>query len=240
MEEISVKRTVISLGGSILVRGSKDAEFLSMIAAIIRGSSEDMALAIITGGGRTAREYIGIGRTCGADEATLDEIGIAATRLNAFLLVSALKGHCYPRPFLSIDEGLAALGSFRIAVGGGTHPGHTTDAVAALLAERWGADLLLNLTSVDGAYTADPEKDPSAKRIERMTSTELVELVDGAGRSAGSHSVMDPLAAQVLHRAKIPTCILHGRDLESVRSCLRGGHFKGTIVEPDRGDRYNG
>jgi uridylate kinase len=198
-----------------------------------------MALAIITGGGRTAREYIAIGRTCGADEATLDEIGIAATRLNAFLLISALKGNSYPRPFISIDEGLTALGSFRIAVGGGTHPGHTTDAVSALLAERWGADIMLNLTSVDGAYTADPEKDPKAKRIERMTSSELVKLVSGAGRTAGSHSVMDPLAAQVLHRARIPSCILHGRDLESVRACLSGDQFNGTIVEPDRGDGYN-
>jgi uridylate kinase len=236
MEVRKVKKIVISLGGSILVRGSGDAEYLRAITSVLSERSEGTSIAVITGGGRTARDYIGLGRSCGADEATLDEVGIAATRLNAILLISALRGSCYPRPFLSIDEGLAALVTHGIAVGGGTHPGHTTDAVAAILAERWGADLLLNLTSVDGAYTADPEKDPEAKRLDHLTSSELVGLVAPTGRSAGSHSVMDPLAAHIVHRARIPVRILHGRDIEGIRSCMAGRRFKGTMVEPDRRD----
>ena len=231
-----MKKVVISLGGSILLRGSDDAEYLSSISSLLIDASKSCSIAVVTGGGRTARTYIELGRGCGADEATLDEVGIAATRLNAYLLIAALKGGTYPRPFQSIDEGLTALSSFRLAVGGGTHPGHTTDAVSALLAERWGADMLINLTSVDGAYTSDPNEDPGAKKIARMTSSDLVRLVEATVRTAGSHSVMDPLAAQIVHRSRIPLRILHGRDVAGIRACLRRATFKGTIVEPDRGD----
>jgi Uridylate kinase len=51
---------------------------------------------------------------------------------------------------------------------GGTEPGHTTDTVAMLLAERIGANVMINATSVDGVYTADPRKDSSARKLENL------------------------------------------------------------------------
>ena len=124
---------------------------------------------VVVGGGGEARRYIGVARTLGIDEATLDETGILVTRLNARLLIAALGDAAYPR----VPETYAAAKECgvagRIVVMGGVAPGQTTDAVAAVLAEEVGADLLINATSVPGIFTADPKRDPSATRYETMT-----------------------------------------------------------------------
>jgi len=161
-------------------------------------------------------------------------MGIQATRLNAWLVIGALKEKCYPKPFTSLEEAIIGASTFRFTVGGGTHPGHTTDAVGALVAEIWGADVFLNLTAVDGAYTRDPNLFKDAERIEEMSTGDLRKLVSGTSRGAGSHSVLDPLAAEIVHRAAIRTCILDGRDIRNLLSCIRGDDFHGTDVIPGR------
>jgi uridylate kinase len=162
-------------------------------------------------------------------------MGIQATRLNAWLMIGALKGESvYPRPFDEMEEALVGAATHRFTIGGGTHPGHTTDAVSALIAEMWGADMFLNLTAVDGAYTADPKEDPKAVWIPRMTTGELCDLVSSTERGAGSHSVLDPLAATVVHRSGIKTFILDGRDIGNLVDCLKGNDFHGTIVLPGK------
>ena len=230
-----MKKIVISLGGSILVRGEDDSGYLRALRELLTSFPGEYRFIIITGGGPTAREYIAHGRDLGSDEATLDWIGIAASRLNAWLVISAIGPSCYPRPAEDIEEALSASSSFRFVVGGGTHPGHTTDTVSALIAERWKASAFLNLTAVPGAFTDDPTVNEEATRIDRMTSSRLLKLVSGTDKGAGSHSVMDPLAANILHRARLPTYILHGGDIGSVASCMRGEPFQGTVIEPDGG-----
>jgi uridylate kinase len=148
-------------------------------------------------------------------------------------MIGALRGEeVYPRPFTGIEEALIGASNHRFTIGGGTHPGHTTDAVSALIAEMWRADHFLNLTAVDGAYTSDPNKDPAAERIPSMTSSELCELVSSTTKGAGSHSVMDPLAAAIIHRAGIKTSIIDGRDVPNLLRCIEGEGFHGTIVSP--------
>ncbi len=223
---------VISLGGSILVRGEDDALYIRELLDALSSLDGSTRYIIVTGGGQTARKYIGTGREAGANEAYLDNIGIQATRLNACLVISAVKESCYPKPFLDLEEAIIGASNFRFTIGGGTHPGHTTDAVGALVAEMWGADLFLNLTAVDGAYTKDPNRFDDAERIEGMTTGELRTLVSETSRGAGSHSVLDPLAAEIVHRASIRTCILDGRDINNVILSIRGEEFHGTEVIP--------
>ena len=98
-----------------------------------------------------------------------DTIGIGATKLNSALLVAAL-GDAAPQEIPDTYAQAARLAQpGRIVVMGGVAVGQTTDAVAALLAEYVHADKIIVATSVDGVYTADPEKDPAAKKLERMT-----------------------------------------------------------------------
>jgi uridylate kinase len=89
---------------------------------------------------------------------------------------------------------------------------------------------LVNATSVDGAYTSDPKKDVTAKRIPRMSHGDLVRLVSGTANGAGPTTVFDPVGAEVLARTGIPLIIVDGRDLPNLSEALRAREFKGTLV----------
>ncbi len=185
------------------------------------------------GGPPPPRDYIAGARALGADEATLDDAGIAATRLNARFLLAALPG-AHPVPARSHTEALVAARSSSLVVMGGTHAGHTTDAVGAMLAEKAGAGRLVVATNVDGVYTADPAKDPEAERLPELTHDELVEITSGAATSAGTSGVVDPMAARVLARSGIPAAIVDGKDLKALEEALAGGEdLPGSLVRSE-------
>ncbi|NIP35479.1 MAG: UMP kinase, partial [Thermoplasmata archaeon] len=154
-----------------------------------------------------------------------DRVGIDATRLNARLLISALGGTAFPDVPPTVDDALAAARSHPIVVMGGTVPGQTTDTVSAELAEMGGAEELMILTNVNGVYTADPRRDPGAERLERITTSQLVDIVSGGPYKAGSTAIVDPVAAGIIHRGRITTKVLDGRDLDQVSAALAGGDF---------------
>ena len=94
--------------------------------------------------------------------------------MNAMLLAGALGDAACPLIAGSQAEAMALGATGRIVLMGGVTPAQTTDAVAAVLAEWCGADLMVNLTSVDGIYTADPRIDPAAERLARLTPEKLL------------------------------------------------------------------
>jgi len=131
-------KVVCSIGGIYFA----DAARIKALAEVLDELAESCALYVVTGGGAIARDSITIARDLGANEACCDYIGIAVTRLNAKLLITALK-EAYPEPFYDYKEVAAVQEANKIAVMGGVSPGHTTDAVAAILAEYVDADLSL-------------------------------------------------------------------------------------------------
>lgn len=226
-----MEAVVLSLGGSVLIKDDgPDTAYLRALAKVLIGLSAKYKLYVVTGGGKIARQYIRAGRALGADESYLDEMGIEVTRLNARLLIVALGERACHSPPKNYEEAQHAARSNGIVVMGGVSPGITTDAVSALLAERVKAKRLVNATSVDGAYTADPKKDPTATRIPKMTHKELIELVGRAPASAGPNNVFDALGARVLERSKIELAIVDGKDLSNLIAALEGKKFKGTHV----------
>ena len=224
-----MKTIVISLGGSVLVPDigknniKKYRDLLSSLKDIC-------TIYIVVGGGGEARRYIGAARDLNIDEGTADEIGILITRLNARLLMHALAKDCYPDIPESYNDALIAGESGKIVVMGGVTPAQTTDAVAAVLAERAGADLLINATAVDGIYTADPRKDTTAEKIPFLTPDELIEIVQTGRMDAGSNNVIDLVAAKVIQRSKIPMAVLDGRKPENVLALIQNGVNKGSLV----------
>lgn len=226
----AMEPVVLSLGGSVLVKEEADTSYIRRLSKILMGVSANYRLYIVTGGGKIARYYIRAGRDLGADESSLDEMGIEVTRLNARLLITALGDKASHVPPRNYDEAVNAGKTHSIVVMGGVSPGITTDAVSALLAERVKAKRLVNATSVDGAYTADPKKDPTATRILKMTHAELISLVASTPASAGPNAVFDTVGAKVLERSKIELAIVDGTDLANLRDALEGKRFNGTIV----------
>ena len=113
---------------------------------------------------------------------------------------------------------------------GGTTPGHTTDLVAAQLARAVRARRLVNATSVDGVYDADPRTHPGARRYDALGYDDLIRLAGPGHARAGPSIVFDPQAARLVARARLPLAVVDGRDLESLRNAIHGRRFRGTKV----------
>ncbi|MGA7861822.1 MAG: UMP kinase [Thermoplasmata archaeon] len=222
---------VLSMGGSVLVTGDEDERFLPDLAALLRKLSSDFPLLVTAGGGRVARDYIRLGRALGLTETELDELGIDVSRLNARLLAAVIGPPCPSHPPTSLAEAVREAHRSRIVVLGGTEPGHTTDGVAGLLAERLRAQRLVNATRVPGLFERDPRKDPSAQRIDRLDYAGFRRMVDASvAGTAGQQFVFDRLGLDSLARAKIPLRIVQGRDLPNLERALRGEDFVGTEI----------
>ncbi len=218
-------KIALSVGGSIL----DDIDYIRKLASVLKKISRKNKLYIVTGGGKTARKYIDICRSFGANESFLDDVGIDATRLNARLLIAAI-GNAYPKPATNFDEAIIGGKNFPVVVMGGTHPGHTTDAVTAMLAERVKADKLIIATNVDYVYTADPKKYRNAKVLKKLTADELIKIASRIGGEAGSKSVVDLLAARIIARSKIKTFVINGKNLSSLKNLVEGKKFVGSVI----------
>jgi len=224
-----MKTIVISLGGSVLVP-SLESNNIAAYAGMLSRLADTFRVFVVVGGGGEARRYISAARSLAIDEATSDEIGILITRLNATMLISALGRAAYPAVPTSHYEALEAATSGKIVIMGGVTPGQTTDAVSAVLAERAGADILINATSVDGIYSADPKKDPDAKKIAHLTPEDLLAIVQGGRMDAGANNVIDLVAAKVVQRNAIPLMVIDGTNPENITAALFEGIFTGSLI----------
>ena len=224
-----MKTIVISLGGSILIPALEKNRIREYVP-VLEEIAAHHRLFVVVGGGGEARRYISAARRLGIDEGTSDEIGILITRLNANLLTAALGEKAYPKVAESHAEAKKFAESGKIVVMGGITPGQTTDAVAAVLAERVGASVFINVTSVDGIYSADPKKNKKARRFETLTPEHLLQIVGGTALTAGSNTVLDIVAARVVERSHIPLVVLDGNNPENLSSAILTGEFTGTVV----------
>jgi uridylate kinase len=224
---------VVSIGGSVLLTGDGDRAYIERLADLLRRRGARGPLAVTVGGGRTAREYIRLGRELGLTEVELDELGIGVTRIHAHLLAASVGGPSAAHPPETIRAAVTALRSASPVVLGGTEPGHTTDGVAALLAVRLRAARVVNATDVDGVYERDPRTDPTARRRDRMRWPDFRAMVAaGTTGTAGQNFLFDRLGADQLARAKIPLAVVAGRDLANLERAIAGRPFAGTVVGP--------
>ena len=224
-----MEKVVISVGGSILIPDKDDAAFIKELASLLRELSEKVQMVVICGGGRVARFYAGTGRELGGTTDELDELGIGATRLNAELLRIALGSSACPSVPRTAEDAARMFGHGKIVVMGGTEPGHTTDAVAAMVAGMIGCGRIVNATSVDAVYSDDPLKDPDAERFTDLTIKELSDIVYKE-HDASKSSVFDPLGVKLAMRDGIDILIVSGRDLGEMRNAILGRKIKGTTV----------
>lgn len=221
---------VVSLGGSVLVPGEGDPKYIKSLAQALIQLSRTYQIFLVTGGGRLARYYIETGRSLGMDERSLDELGIAITRLNARLLIQALGGRAAPSVPEDYTEAERAASEYDIVVMGGQRVSITTDGVAAELADAIGASRLVNATVVDGVYTSDPKTNPGASRIEKITYDELIRIAGEPTGLAGPSMVFDPYAARLVKESRIPLYVVQGRDISALKAAIGGREFSGTIV----------
>ncbi|KZX15013.1 uridylate kinase [Methanobrevibacter cuticularis] len=213
-------RIVVAIGGSILMK-EYDYKKFQEYAEILRFLAQENEIFVVVGGGKPARDYISIVRDLKCGEAKCDDIGIEVTRLNAKLLILALKNDAYPSVPHNFQEAEKYSASGKIVIMGGTEPAHSTDAVSAILAEYTKADLLINLTSVDGMYDKDPTNNSDAKLIEEITATEMLEFIKNKDVKAGTYEFFDMTAIQMIKRSSLETVIANGNDPKNLLKILK-------------------
>lgn len=223
------KRIVIKLSGRIF--GMDNTKALKDYANFFVRISKFCQPVIVAGGGKIARHYISHARSSGADESTLDELGIEVSRLNAKLLIYALKNKAYPHPPTNLQEIRHAVDSGLVVVSGGLHPGQSTNATAALIAEKIHASEFLNATDVDGIYDSDPNKNKKAKKFKRIEIKNLRKLLVHEESIAGGYDLMDIVALKVIERSKIKTRILKA-DVKKIEKAIKGNSVGTEIIIP--------
>lgn len=225
---------VISLGGSIVAPGEVDVAFLTSFHSLLTRTLEADQTArfiLVVGGGGPARAYQSAYRQIsgGGSDDEADWIGIAATRLNGQLLAAVFSDSC--REPVVTDPTEAKRFEGRVLVAAGWKPGFSTDYDAVLLAERFHADTVVNLSNIPQVYSADPKIDPQAKPIDRMSWSEFRALV-GESWEPGKNAPFDPIASRRAAELGLEVVVASGRDIANLERLLAGEGFLGTVIGP--------
>ncbi len=202
------------------------------VAALVR---QGVQLCLVIGGGNIFRGLSAAAR--GMERASADYMGMLATVMNAIAVQNALEKIgvdtrvqsaipmdtiCEPyirrRAQRHLEKGRVVI----FAAGTG-NPFFTTDTAAALRAAEMGCDALFKGTSVDGVYTADPKKDPDARRYDRLTYMDVL---------TQDLKVMDASAISLMRDNAIPIVVFSIRQRGAVLDVLRGAGVHTVICDP--------
>lgn len=233
------KRVLLKLSGEVLMGDAGygiDPTTINRLAEeLIRVRNSGVELAVVIGGGNIFRGMMGT--ASGMDRASADYMGMLATVMNAIALQDAIErngGYARVISALHVKEvaepyirrrALRHLEKGRILVfaAGTGNPYFTTDTAASLRAMEIQAEAVLKGTKVDGVYTADPARDPSAKRYETLTFTEALTKRLG---------VMDATAMSLCRDNRMPIIVFNVTKAGEMFRAVSGEPV-GTIVRED-------
>ena len=222
-------RIVVRLGGSV-VASPINTDLIGKYADIIRSvKQQGHEVAVVVGGGALAREFIGIAKNLHLDMDAQDEIAISCSRLFAQLFLKKLGDVACGKVATTLDEAEKCLRLGKVVVMGGLKPGLTTDAVAAMVAERVDAELLVKGTDQDGVYDKDPRKHPDAVKQDRLSLGDLERILEHNVHHAGIHQIIDPVAMQVLKRKRLRLVVVNGYKPENIVAAIKGENV-GTVI----------
>ena len=236
MMETRYGRVLLKLSGESLMGeqhyGIDPGRLGEYARQIKEAAGRGVHVAIVIGGGNIFRGVQGAAK--GFDRVKGDQMGMLATVINSLALSSALEAEgCASQVFTALNmypigdyyssrKAIEAMerGVVAIVAGGTGNPFFTTDTGAALRAVEIGADAMFKGTRVDGIYTADPEKDPSATKFDRISYDEVV---------ARGLRVMDLTATALCKENGMPIVVF---DMDTPGNLARvlDGENIGTVV----------
>lgn len=224
---------IISVGGSMIAPDAPDTNFLRSFCDMAKSwlsADASRRLILVAGGGAPARVYQNaFHAVCGneADANAADWIGIMATRLNAQLLKACFGDLCCEDVVYNPTEPPEFTG--KVLVASGWKPGFSTDNDAVLLAEKYDADLVINLSNIEKVYTDDPRKNPDAKPLDEISWKDFRAMV-GDEWTPGKNSPFDPVASKKAEEMKLTVICAAGKNIENIKAILDGKKFVGTKI----------
>ncbi len=223
-------RIILRIGGSV-VASPINADLINSYASLLTSLRQrGHEIVAVVGGGTLAREFIRAAKEMGLDENAQDKIAISVSRLFAQLLVLRLNEINCARVVTALDEVVECLSRTRIIVMGGLKPGLTTDAVAAMAAERIEADLIVKGTDQDGVFDKDPRKHTKAIKLDHIFLDDLSKVFGESKHKAGIHQIIDPIAIEVLKRCRVKMVVVNGFQTANILAAVEGKTV-GTVIE---------
>ena len=228
---ILLKLSGESLGGEKGV--GLDVEMMVQYAReIARVAKEGVQIAIVIGGGNIFRGVTGVGK--GFSRVKGDQMGMLATVINSIGLSMSIKSEGIEAEvftstpmepmarYYAKEKAVEVMerGGVAIIAGGTGNPFFTTDSASALRACEIEADALLKGTRVDGVYTADPEKDPSAVKYDALTFDKAL---------ADNLRIMDQTAFALCKENNMPIIVFDMNKVGNLFDLMQGGKV-GTVV----------
>lgn len=238
MGQPKYRRVILKISGEGLCKPGGmglDQEEISRIAlaakAVVAGGTQ---LGIVVGGGNFIRGQV-LSQAGHVKRATGDYMGMLATCINALALQDTLEDLGAPTRVLTAIEmrqiaepfirrrAVRHLEKGRIVIlaGGTGNPYFTTDTCAALRASELEAEVLMKATKVDGVFTADPVKDPTARKFDRLTYQEVLEKQLG---------VMDLTAISMCMASRIPIVVFNLKKEGNIARVIAGETIGTTIT----------
>ncbi len=238
MSTLKFKRILLKISGEVLMGGQPFGIDLATVGRIadevVTAQKAGAQVALVIGGGNIFRGMAGAAK--GMDRVSADHMGIMATVMNALAMQGVLTGKGVDARVLSaiamptIAETYAAAkgrhhlekGRVVICAGGTGLPFFTTDTGAALRAAELKCDALFKGTSVDGVYSADPKKDPKAKRFHTVSYRDIL---------AQDLKIMDNAAIALARDNAIPVVVFSIQEAGNVARVLNGQGTFTTITK---------
>ena len=220
-----------SLGGPA-GKGIDEQSLMRYAQEIVQAVKDGHQVAIVNGGGNIFRGLQGLGK--GFDRINGDRMGMLATVINSLGLACAIRSLGVEAEVFTAtpmepiaryyrkEDAVAVLerGGVALISGGTGNPFFTTDSGAALRALEIGADALLKGTRVDGVYTADPEKDPTAIKYQELTFTKAL---------ADHLKVMDATAFALCEQGPVPIVVFNVEESGNLARLLNGEEIGTTV-----------
>jgi uridylate kinase len=223
-------RLVLRIGGSVIASPINPTLINEYVDVLKNLKAQGHAVAVVVGGGTLAREFIKTARKLGIDEKGQDEVAISVSRIFAQLFLEKLgELGCEAVP-LTVEDAVKYLHDGKISVMGGLKPGMTTDTVAALIAQKVDADLLIKATDQEGIYDKDPRKHADAVMLKHLRFEELSNVFAEGKHKAGIHQILDPEAVKILKRKRVRVVVVNGFKPENILAVVDGKHV-GTMID---------
>lgn len=221
---------IISLGGSLIAaKGGISCAYLKKFRLLILEQlKQGREFFLITGGGMTARNYIGAAdKIVKVADDDRDWLGIHSTRLNAHLVRTIFRNEAHPE--IIKNPTIKMRAKKKIVIAGGWKPGWSTDYVAAVIAQEYGIKTVINLSNIDCAYDKDPAKFKGAKKLESICWKDFRKIV-GNKWNPGMNAPFDPIASRKAEQLGLKVAIMNGNNLANLKNYLAGKKFKGTVI----------
>jgi uridylate kinase len=222
-------RLVVRVGGSVVASPFNPGLMREYVDLLLDLKRQGHVVACVVGGGSLSRELIRTAKAVGLDEAGQDEVAISVSKLVAQLFVLKLGEAGAGRVPTAVEDAAKLVEEGKVVVMGGLKPGMTTDAVAAMLAERIKADLLVKASDQDGVFNRDPRKFPDAHLLDSLRFDDLGKLFEADRHRAGIHQILDPEAVRLLEKRRIKTVVVNGSKPMNVMLAVEGRKV-GTVI----------